>query len=343
MKWSVRELPNLKGYTIEWAEAGNYILSRRNVLFHSDNLEPPFSQFAVIDAPSLKSFASHVRLGQRLLRFMVTNAVEIGDREYFVTFDRSVGVVRRGRYFPLNGLARPCRVLRSACAIDQRGDIYFGEYLANEDRGPMRIYRYASGSDAVETVLTFPENSIRHIHGIYFDRYTSSLVCLTGDRKSECKMLRSVDGFNSVETIGEGDETWRAVSMLFTDSSMMYGTDAEYRSNKIFEIDRLTNNRQPIGNVTGTVFYSKQVGTDLFFATTAENAPSQDENVAAIYHIDDTRQCREIARFAKDRWHKALFMLGTIHFPYANEFHDKLYFSVVATESDNRTFCISRQ
>ena len=33
MKWTVEEVPELKGYTVEWAEPGNFYLSRRNVLF----------------------------------------------------------------------------------------------------------------------------------------------------------------------------------------------------------------------------------------------------------------------------------------------------------------------
>jgi hypothetical protein len=343
MDWTVTELPHLSGCTVEWAEEGSYILSRRNVLLHSTDLNGPFSQIAVIDASVIRAIASRMRLFQRLLRFMATNVVPVGDREYFVTFDKSIGIVRDGRYITLNGLARPCRVLRSACAIDRNGDIYFGEYLANEDRGPMNIYRYKPGNEIVETAFTFSANTIRHIHGVYFDSFTDSLICLTGDAEAECKMLRSYDGFRSMEPIGEGDESWRAVSLLFTNTGIIYGTDAEYRSNEIFEIDRASGRRRSIGNVSGTVFYSKKLGSDLFFATTAENAPSQEENVAAIYHINDERQCREVARFSKDRWHKTLFMLGTIHFPYENKFENKLFFSVVAAKGDNKTFCLSRQ
>ena len=69
--------------------------------------------------------------------------VPLDNGEIFVTFDKSVGVIRNGRYRELEGLARPCRVLRSACAIDGNGEIYFGEYLANNERGPMRVYNTA--------------------------------------------------------------------------------------------------------------------------------------------------------------------------------------------------------
>jgi hypothetical protein len=342
MNWTVQEIPDLRGYTVEWAEPGNYFLSRRNVIYRSTDLKPPFEKFATISAPSWKQLASSFRLAQRLLRFMVTNVVPLKDDDIFVTFDKSVGSIRDGRYQELPGLARPCRVLRSACAVDGNGDVYFGEYLANDERGEMRIYRYSSGSNLIEVAYTFPANSIKHIHGIYFDRFTDSLICLTGDDDSECRIIRSRDGFRTMEIVGEGDETWRAVSILFSESSMFYGTDAEYRANEIFRYDRASGERTSLGEVNGTVFYSKQLGDELFFATTAENAPSQTENVAAIWNVTANGSLQEIAKFHKDSWHGTLFMFGTIHFPYTNAVDDALYFSLVGVKEDNRTFKISK-
>src|SRR5215207_4667567 len=126
MNWIVEPVPELSGYAVEWAEEGNYLLSRRNVLYRSPDLKPPFEKIATIASPFWKQLASKSRLAQRLLRFMVTNVIPLENEEVFVTFDRSVGVIREGEYHPLAGLVRPCRVLRSACAIDKKGDIYFG-------------------------------------------------------------------------------------------------------------------------------------------------------------------------------------------------------------------------
>jgi hypothetical protein len=342
MNWTVEEVPELQGYTVEWAEDGDYFLSRRNVLYRSPDLDPPFEKIAAINAPGWKSIVSNVRLAQRLLRFMVTNVVPLDNGEIFVTFDKSVGVIRNGRYRELEGLARPCRVLRSACAVDGKGEVYFGEYLANDERGPMRIYRYKPGSNELQVPYFFPAGSIKHIHGIYADNKTDSLVCLTGDKESECRMIRTFDGFDTVETIGEGDETWRAVSILFDDHAMYYGMDAEFRSNHVYRLDRETGEKKSLGEVSGTVFYSKQLGEDLFFATTAENAPSQKENVASIWNVSADGELNEVVKFQKDSWHGTLFMFGTIHFPYANKLPDELYFSLVGVKEDNRTFRLVR-
>ncbi len=98
MKWTVENVPELKGYAVEWAEPNNFYLSRRNHLFHSESLKPPFKKVAAIDAPFIKNFAANFRLAQRILRFMVTNVIPLSNGDLFVTFDKSVGIVRDGKY-----------------------------------------------------------------------------------------------------------------------------------------------------------------------------------------------------------------------------------------------------
>lgn len=342
MEWKVEEVSELRGFTVEWAENGNYYLSKRNRIFHSIDLKPPFKEIAVVNAPAWKQLASKFRLAQRLLRFMVTNVIPIANGDLFVTFDKSVGVIRGGVDSELKGLVRPCRVLRSACAVDDNGDIFFGEYLANDERGEMRIYKYSQGSDELEIAYTFPPNSIKHIHGLYYDKFTRSIFCLTGDNDSECQILRSSDGFATVEVVGSGDESWRAVSILFDESHFYYGTDAEFRANNIYKVNRATLERENLGEVSGTVFYSKKIGDDLFFTTTAENAPSQKENVAALWNVSRDGILSEVTKFKKDRWHPTLFQFGTIHFPNGPDDGSSLYLHLVGVERDNRTQKLAR-
>lgn len=343
MKWTVENVPELNGYVVEWAETDNFYLSRRNELFHATSLKPPFKKIATADAPFWKTTAGHFRLVQRLLRFAVTNVILLKNGDLFVAFDKTVGIVRDKKYRTLKNLVRPCRILRSACGIDGNSDVYFGEYIDNATRGAMRIYRYTPGADALEVAYIFPPNTIRHIHGIYFDDYTASLFCLTGDVDEECCFWQSFDGFKTIEKVGAGDETWRAVSVLFDDKSFYYGMDAEHRTNHIFKVNRATLERKSLGEVNGTVFHSIKMGADLFFTTTAENAPSQTENVAAVWHIDADDNLQNLVSFKKDRWHPTLFMFGKIHFPFVNRLENELYLQVVGVEEDNQTFRIRRE
>jgi uncharacterized membrane protein len=81
----------------------------------------------------------------------------------------------------------------------------------------------------------------------------------------------------------------------------------------------------------------------LFFTTTAENAPIQTENVAALWHIDENEKCERLASYKKDHWHTSLFQFGTIHFPYFSNLENELYFHLVGVEEDNQVFKICRK
>lgn len=338
-EWGVDEKPALRGFTVEWAEPGDFILSRGNRLYRSAALTGPFEEFASFPVPAWKAAAGRFRLPQRLLRHLFYNVLKLPGDELFLTFGKQIGVYRDGEMKTLAGMDRPCRVLRAACALDAHGDVYFGEYVPNTERGPIHIYRYQAGADSVEIVYTFESSAIRHVHGIYRDPFDGSLWCLTGDADSESRILRSDDGFKTVETIGTGDETWRAVSLQFTGEGIYYGMDAEFRSNHIFRIDRVTGERDDLGEVDGPVYYSHSIGSDLFFAVTAELCPSQIGNSATIWHVDTNGNLSKVVSYAKDAFDRRFFMHGTIHFSRGPGIPGEMLFHAVGLKNaDNRSF-----
>lgn len=342
MNWSVVEIPELRGYVVAWSEPGNYLLSRRNLIYRSADLKPPFTPIAEFPASALRKAVGFSRLGQRLIRFSCNVVMPLANGEIFVSFDLEIGVIRDGSVTRLAGLKRPCRILRSGAAADHDGRVYFGEYFGNPGKEAVYIYRYTPGDDRVEVVHTFAPGEARHVHGIYRDSFDDSLVCLTGDADIECRMLRTRDGFATIETIGSGDESWRSVSALFTDDAIYYGTDAEYRTNSIYRLDRATGDREELGKVSGTVFYSSLFGGGKFFATTAENAPSQVENVAGIWCVGEDDSLVPIGSYPKDRWHTTLFGFGTIFLPHTSSPLTRLFLSIYATQDDAKTFEIVR-
>lgn len=339
---SLQELPLLRGYAVEWSQPGSFILSRRNRLYSSIDLVPPFAPMGRFPAPLWKEIAARIRPAQRLLRFMYYNVVKLPGKEVFVTFDKFVGVQVEGRIQMLGGLVRPCRILRGACAVDADGSVFFGEYLMNPDRHDVHVYRYVPGQPRAEIVHTFSSRTVRHVHGIYFDPYEKCLWCVTGDGERECLMLRTDDGFRTTSELGKGDETWRCVSLLFTESSLYYATDAEFRQNVLYKVDRRTGARTVLHELDGPVYYSAAVGQDLFFAVTAELCPSQKSPTATLWHLDPAGRCTPFASFPKDRFPVAWFLPGTLHFPRGPGRSGEILFQGVGLRSaDNRTFRIA--
>jgi hypothetical protein len=291
-----------------------------------------------------KRMATGARPVQRLLRFMFYNVLKLPDHSLFLAFGKDIAAYTGGAVRPIEGLLRPCRILRSACALDGSGGVLFGEYISNAEREPIHIYRYRPGDRRLEVAYRFPAGSIRHVHGIYHDPHGNAHWCVTGDRKSECRMMTTSDTFESLQTVGEGDESWRCVSLQFTRGAIYYGTDAEFEQNHLYRIDRETGAREVLTAIEGPVYYSYAVGDDLFFAVSAELCPSQEGRSASLWHVTPDGGCSRVFALEKDVLPLRFFMPGTLHFPQGPGLSDRAFFHVVALRgADNRTFSLRRE
>src|SRR5207247_9039815 len=122
-------------------------------------------------------------------------------------------------------------------------------------------------------------------------------------------------GVNTFEVIGGGNETRRCVILLFTDESLYYATDAEFRQNSIYRMDRKSGARLVVQEVDGPVYYSASVRNDLFFAVAAELCPSQTSPSTTLWNIEPAGVCTQIASFRKDSLPVKFFLAGNLSFP----------------------------
>jgi hypothetical protein len=197
------------------------------------------------------------------------------------------------------------------------GTLWFGEYWDNAARRSMSIYRWEPGTTRAEVAYVFEHGSIYHIHSISWDPYRNGLICLTGDRQGECRMLISKDGFQTIDVIGAGSEDWRAVSIVSIPEGWLYGTDAEFRTNVIAYVEAASGSRRVLDRVEGPVYYSRAWGSDTLFAVTAERSVIMPNPQAVLLNVTGDR-VRPLIRFKKDigdsRLAWQLFMTGTLNF-----------------------------
>ncbi|MEW5947471.1 MAG: hypothetical protein AB1742_14885 [bacterium] len=338
----IEAVPELDGCVVEWLEPGTVLFSSRNLIFRSGGVLGRREFAGALPSPLWKAALSRARLPQRLLRFMAYNALPLPDGGIFVTFGRSVGTIAGGRWRELEGLERPCRVLRGACAVTAAGSVYFGEYTANPERSPVRVYEYAPGSGTARVVYTFAAGEARHVHGIYADPFTGALWCATGDLPRECGISRTYDGFQTVENVGGGDESWRTVSVQFTRDAVFYATDAEFSGNFIYRLDRRTGRRTELGRINGPVYYSRAVGDHILFCVSAELCPSQTGVSSTLWLVTPSGEVTRVRSFRKDvfasRLFVKLFMPGLFNFPAGPGAGNETYLHGVALRGvDNRT------
>ncbi|MCP4051190.1 MAG: hypothetical protein GY730_10860 [bacterium] len=313
----------LRGFALEVQSGDGFIVSKGSKIYRLSSLcrDGLRQKKLIMDFPLPLYFklAIQFRLLQRLLRLFYYNVIQIKPNVYFVSFARSIAIVENGHVQKMDVSGETFRVLRQSVAIDQHGDIYFGEYKSNKHRGPVRIFRIKQGTSKCELAYEFPEGIVRHIHGVYFDQYENTLYCSCGDIGDESRIIKSTNGFRSHEIVGTGNETWRAVSLQFTKTSIYYAMDAEFEQNYVFEVRKSDGHRRVLGKVDGPVFYSFkarcQDGKDhVFFQVTAEGCPSQEELSAKLYEYDG-RELKLVEVFKKDMFSKKYFMYGTLHFP----------------------------
>lgn len=333
--------PALDGFGVEWADERRLIVSRRNDLFELvDGAAPRL--IARFPQQVWKEQVARQRHVQRALRFMYYNVLPLPSGEMFLTFGKDVGVIQpTSELQRIGGLHRPCRVLRGACALGADGAVYFGEYIDNAHRGPLHVYRYWPGASEVECVYSFSAGAIRHVHGVFTDPYGPDLWCAAGDSESECRIIRTGDGFRTHDIVGGGDETWRAVSLQFTPDAVFYAMDAEFRQNYIHRIDRKTGRRDVVQALEGPTYYSARRGMDLFFAVTAELAPIQKGKFAALWHVDGgTSGTQRLATFPKDAMSVRYFLPGTLDFAQGDGSRHEILFRTTALRPDNAVYAI---
>jgi hypothetical protein len=339
--WCLSEVQKLKGFSIEWSSPSKLLLSKRNRLYSTTSLNEPPEFIGAFPSPLWRRLGAIPRLGQRFLRFMYYNVLPLEDGSVFVTFDRFVGVMAGGECRLLDGLQRPCRVLRSGCAVVQDGSLFFGEYLMNWDRGPILIYRYTPGTSKLEVAYEFAAGKIRHVHRVHWDPLTNEIWIMSGDLPSECRIMRTSDQFKTLDVVGEGDESWRCLSPIFTERYVFYATDSEFQQNYIYRLDRVSRKRDVITEIDGPVYYSHCIGRDMFFATTAVPCPSQRCRSSVIWHVREDGTTNPVVCFKKDAFPAKFFLAGIIHFPGGPGTGDGLYFNGVALAGgDDRTFIL---
>jgi hypothetical protein len=309
------------GFVPEWMGNGGEVwLSNKNLLYRaaSRGAPPrPAGRVALNAVETAASFSAHMR---RLLRLAYYNVVPRPDGTVFATFGKQLVVLGMdGSATLVQGLQKPFRVLRGGCAMTPNGDIFFGEYFANMQRDqPVNVYRLPHGGKRAEIVKVFAVGEIRHVHSVRYDPFREALWLCAGDWPRECRILRTTDGFGSVESVGAGDETWRAIQPIFLARGVFYATDAEFDPNAIYRLDRASGGRDRIASTDGPSYYGGQIGDAVLFATTAELCPSQQERESVLWAVVNG-DASPVARWRKDLFGfkpmVPLFQPGHVLFP----------------------------
>lgn len=194
--------------------------------------------------------------------------------------------------------------LRNGYAIHPASQaVYFGEYLNGHTRN-IRVFRIRPNDMKLEICFEFDRSEIKHIHAISYDPFRRRLWITTGDLDHESSFYYTDDEFLTVHRFAGGDQTWRAISLLFDETGMEWGMDAgkdapKEAINKLYRYDFSTETRVELAVIGNPAYYAAQMmdGT-AYLATTFEPGRLQDTpEEAALWHRDMKHQWTKVKSF----------------------------------------------
>ena len=201
--------------------------------------------------------------------------------------------------------------LRGGVAVHPESQcVYFGEYLNGHDRD-IRVCRVNPPARTVETCWSFARSEIKHIHAIHHDRFRNRLWVCTGDKDHESAFYYTDDEFATLHRFAGGDQSWRAIAVLFDETGMEWGMDAGKDApadaiNLIYRHDFATGERTVLATI-GNPAYAASEFTDgtAMMQTTYEPGRLQDtpEEAALWFRGADRRwrQCLALPYAPKPR------------------------------------------
>ena len=141
-------------------------------------------------------------------------------------------------------------------AVSPSGNIYAGEYTTKKRPHVVRVLEGANDGRDWIVKYTFPKGEIFHVHGIFWSHLLDSIIVATGDLNAESKLLKTNDEFETLQSIGEGDQGWRAVSLSESNNSLFWGSDNDRTGAYLYQ---LADGKRTRHAFTGKVSYDSNV------------------------------------------------------------------------------------
>ncbi len=316
----------LSGGEVHWLNGSEALASRGYRLLAGDPSQGTWERVGLLPAHPVDRALARTGSVSRLLRLGIHAACRLTSGTILVVLTGRVFRSTDGgrtfeptHHFPLG--RKPARVGFTAIPT---GQVYCGEYVAQVERvHPIGIYRSEDDGRTFGQVHRFEPGQVRHVHCIQADPYEPGLWVGTGDLGDECRILRSVDGCETFETIGQGSQQWRAVSVMFRPDAVYWGTDAgrdaSNERNWIRRWDRAARRLEAIQEVQGPVHGSTQLADGTMVVSTGvEGGVNERDDHAHLWASRDGRQWQELASWQKDAWPFRV-QYGVIHFAHGQE------------------------
>lgn len=185
------------------------------------------------------------------------------------------------------------------CISPLNDTIYFGEYFSNKNREEVRIFESNNGIDW-KVKYKFEPNTIRHIHGIFYDEFRKGLWVLTGDSDKESGLWFSNDNLKTLEKVFGGNQKARAVEIIAKKDGLIVPMDSPLEMNSINFFSLKESTITPLHQLNGSAFHAKEINGISFVSTVTEPSEINKNKSANVYASLDGVSWKCIKKFPKD-------------------------------------------
>ena len=268
--------------------------------------------------PGQNKFLMKYRIFRRFLRYDKSNAVFNWNRDGIVVlfqwkiyfFD-----LNKEELVYINKLKQCRNVLHSGIAVTSK-TICFGEYGHNPNREPVPIWTSNDDGRSFSIAKELVEEKIKHIHGIYADKFSDSLWIVTGDFDGECYVIESNDSsFMNLSWYGDGSQKWRPVSLFFKLHEIIWVMDSPIQKAYLQIFDREKKTIKQGQYFPGPVWYSKEFKEGgAILQTTVEIGNEVKTRFSKVFYSENLVDWEEVYSFKKDFLPMPYFKFGVVAF-----------------------------
>lgn len=334
-----KALPNM---LVHWVDRREIWASSNYTLHTSKDRGETFVKMCDLRVNPVTRMLGKSRLVARAFRLGIRDLRKLKSGAILVVADRKIFRSNNGEFKMVHSFRKGFGPLREGWCEDNEGNCYLGEYFLNNKRDtPVDLLRSADDGESWETIRSFQH--IRHIHCVQYDSSSGRIWMGTGDRDEESSISFSEDEGKTWTEIGSGDQTFRAVSLLFTEDYVYWGSDAPTKQNYIHRYVHKSGEIERVVAVDGPVHYSTKLGNGvMLFATTAEGnsegKSAEWDKKAHIWASKNGIRWRDLISWEKDIY-PYILGFGRVYFAHGQH-RDTLYFTTQSLEKvDNTLFC----
>lgn len=275
---------------------------------------------------------SRIRIVSRLLRIHRINVLQISKTKLLIIYMNDVFVYE----LPSQALVKVHRfplthyVHTQSIAV-HGGRIVIGEYGNIGRSKSVGALISLDGGETWNFKSLFEQGLVKNILAIRFDVYDQGYWVFTGDSESESGIYRFDLEFNLQDTVGTG-LAFRAISSFHLKDKVVWLTNNPFGTSSVQVYHRRSGVTRTGATLPGPVWYSAQLGTDVYCCTAAEDVAGVAGDNVYLLHSCDYLHWNVLYQFKKDRMNKRLFLYGLGTFPQMGEANSTAYLNLDAVE-----------